>query len=255
MFHTLIYFNREKVITYKSLIEGKKAIDFKDATLVKDKGGKAIFPIMSGEMGTTSELKGEVLANYLLDCKEFEDILFGRDDYFDLLNDDVDGTTIPKSSIIRFSGTINIPEEFHMLELINKFKPLIVNSVQVNSTEEREVLGAFLGKDSTRVPLFIEPQDFFDEKLCFAKVNSNNFCYDFENLDDFENEEVTILAKIISRKTVNGNPIVVYDVLKDLFSMNRTLRRKLDILSSDPEIKNITLDENYIQLEVLAIYQ
>lgn len=254
MFRTLVYFNHKKVMEYKSLIERKKVIEFKNATVSTENGFKGAIAFFSGETGGKSELNGDILNNYLLDCEEFENALQERDDYFDLLNYDADTNTIPNSTIIRFTGTFNIPEEFHMLDMLNKFKPFLVNSIQANSTEESEALKSLLGKDSTKVPLFIETEDLFDGRICFSKVNSNNFCCDIESLDEFENEEVTVLAKIVSKKSVNGKSVIVFDVLKDLFSLNRALRRQFD-LQPDPNIKNITLDEDYVQLEVLAIYQ
>lgn len=254
MFRTLIYFNHKKIMDYKSVIEGKRVIEFRNAKVSTERGFKGTISFISGETGGKSELNGDVLNNYLLDCEEFENALQERDDYFDLLNYNADTSTLPNSTIVRFTGTFNIPEEFHMLDMLNKFKPLLMSSLPTNSAEEREILQSLLGKESKKVPLFIETNDLFNGRICFSKVNSNNFCCDIESLEEFENEEVTILAKIVSRKSVNGKPVIVFDVLKDLFSLSRSIRKQFD-LQQDPNIKNITLDEDYVQLEVLAIYQ
>lgn len=73
-------------------------------------------------------------------------------------------------------------------------------------------------------------------------------------LEDFEDEEVTIVAKVLTRKEVKNNPIIVFDVMKDLFSLNRAMRRQMD----DQEIEgieSIKSEEDMVTLEVLAIYQ
>ena len=254
MFRTLVYFNHKRVMEYKSLIERKRVIEFKNATVSTEKAIQGGVSLLSGQTGEKSELNGDVLNNFLLDCEEFESALQEREDYFDLLTDNADTTTIPNSTIIRFSGTFYIPEEFHTLDMLNKFKPLLMSSIQVNSDEEGQVLKSFFGKDSTKIPLLIEMDNLFQEKIGFSKVNSNNFCCDIESLDEFENEEVIILAKIVSRKNVNQHSVVVFDMLKDLFGVNRALRRQFE-LQPGTNIKNVTLDEDYLNLEILAIYQ
>ena len=70
-------------------------------------------------------------------------------------------------------------------------------------------------------------------------------------LEDFEDEEVTIVAKVLTRKEVKNKPVIVFDVMKDLFSLNRTIRRQMD----DKGIENIKSEEDMVTLEVLAIYQ
>ena len=85
MFRTLVYFNHKRVMEYKSLIERKRVIEFKNATVSTENAIKGAIPFLSGETGGKSELNGDVLDNYLLDCEEFENALQERDDYFDLL--------------------------------------------------------------------------------------------------------------------------------------------------------------------------
>lgn len=239
---------------YKSLIERKRAVEFKNITVSSENEIKGSISLLSGHTGEKSQLNGDIVDNFLLDCEEFENALLERDDYFDLLVNDADTSTIPNSTIVKFSGTFSIPEEFHIMDMINKFKPFLMNSVKINSKEEEEMLKTFSEKESTKVPLIIDMGNLFENRIGFSKVNSNNFCHDVESLDEFENEDITILAKVVSRKNVNGKSVVVYDVLKDLFSFSRAVRRQLEI-QEDPNIKNIELDEDYIVFEILAIYQ
>lgn len=254
MFRTLIYFDNKKITEYKSLIERKKAVAVKSVKISNEKVGKAHVSILSGGIAGKSELDGEILDNYLLDCEEFENLLIDRDDYYDFTDASFDIETVPRSSIIRFDCTFNIPSEFDILDLINQFKPMLVNSIDTKSDEESEMIRALLGKESTKIPIFIENEQDFSNRLGFAKINSNYLCCDINSLEDFENETVTIIAKYISKKDVNNTPVVIYDVMKDLFSMGRAIRRQLPSSQIDG-INNISISENFMTLEVLAIYQ
>lgn len=257
MFKTLIYFDSKKVMEYKSLIERKKAVKLKNVKFSNEKSGKAQIPILSGGVVGKSEMDGEILENHLLDCEEFEDLLENTEYYFDFLgpnSQDYDLDTIQKSSIIRFEGTFNVPKEFDMLHLINKFRPLLISSINTESNVEDELLKSFLGKESTKIPIFIENELDFRNRLGFAKINSNNLCCEIDDLEEFETEDVTIIAKIISRKDIKKESIVVFDVAKDLFSMGRAIRRQIGECGIEG-VENIAIDEDFITLEILAVYR
>ncbi|HAT4245798.1 hypothetical protein [Clostridium perfringens] len=257
MFRTLIYFDKKKITEYKSLIEKKKAVLLKKVKVSEEKAGNGKLLAFSGSISGKSEIDGEFLECNLLDCEEFENLLKEREahDYFDFTEGSYyDIETIPKSSIIRFNATFNIPPDFDILELINKFRPMLLDSINLDSKEESEMLKSLLGKESTKMPIFIENEQDFSNRLGFAKINSNHLCCDVEELDDFENEEVTIIAKLVSRKNISSEPIIVYDVMKDLFSISRAIRRQFS--SGEIEgIKNISIDESFVTLEILAIYR
>lgn len=141
-----------------------------------------------------------------------------------------------------------------MCDLINQFRPMLVNSINTESNEESEILKSLLGKESTKIPIFIESEQDFSKRLGFSKINSKNLCCDMDGLEDFENENVTVIAKLMSKKDINCEPVIVYDVLKDLFSMSRALRRQ--VLDKQIEgINNISIDENFMTLEILSVYQ
>lgn len=255
MFRTLVYFDDKKVAEYKSLIKGEKVVSFKNIKVSNKKTGKVDISILSGGASGSSEMDGEILNNYLLDCREFESLLKDMDDYFDFIqNPNFNIETITSSSIIRFNGTFERPSEFDMLDLINQFKPILMGSVDTDSAEEDQMLNLLLGKESTKVPIFIENDEEFSDRLGFSKINSNYLCCDMDSLDDFENEDVTIIAKIISKRDIIGEPVVVYDVMKDLFGMSRAIRRQFDNKPIEG-ISNISIDEDFMILEVLAIYQ
>lgn len=255
MFKNLIYFDSKKVAEYCAVLEGKKQVVIKNVKVSSGKSLSAKVPIISGGINGSNEMEGVILDNFILDCNEFEELLEskGTDNFFDLLEDECDSETIPRTSIIRFHGDFRIPSEFDMLDLINKFKPMLISSMNIQNAQEQEIFNNIFSKDSTKIPAFFECSNF-EERIGFAKLNSNNLCYEYEHIEDFENEEVTIVAKVLSRKNVTDKPIVVYDIMKDLFSLNRGLRRQMGEQEIEG-IKSIKSDENIIILEVLAIYQ
>lgn len=165
-------------------------------------------------------------------------------------NEEFDFETISRRAIIRFEGEFNILEEFEMMDLINDFKPMLTTQMGLENNEEEEIFNKVFGKDSTKIPVFFE-SDNFGSRVGFSKVNSNDLKYQLTELEDFEDEEVTIVAKVLTRKEVKNKPVIVFDVMKDLFSLNRTIRRQMD----DKGIENIKSEEDMVTLEVLAIYQ
>lgn len=236
-------------------MKGEKQIDFKNVKMNTGKSLKANVSVLSGGLNGSNEMEGEVIDNLILDCNEFEDLLGkeSENNYFDFIeSDEYDSETVPRTSIIRFEGSFNIPKEFDMMELINQFKPMLASNMELEISEE-EIFKAIFEKESTKVPVFIEC-DNFNERKGFAKINPYNLLYGLEDLEDFEEEDVTILAKVMSRKNVGNKPIVVFDVMKDLFSLNRALRRQMEEQEIEG-IENIKSDQNILVLEILAIYQ
>lgn len=256
MFKNLIYFDSNKVTEYTALLEGKKNIAIKNVKVRSGKTFGAKVPVLSTGLDESNEMEGEIVENLLLDCNQFEELLKNksRDNYFDFLEEQYDLETIPKTSIIRFEGEFRIPEEFDMMDLINQFKPMLASSMNLQDAQEEELFSKIFTKESTKIPSFVD-SDNFDNRIGFSKLNSNNLCYEFEHLEDYEGEEVTIIAKVISRKDIlNSKPVILFDIMKDLFSLSRGIRRQIGNEEIEG-IKSIESVKNIINLEVLAIYQ
>ena len=258
MFKNLIYFDSVKVAEYLAVLEGKKQVAFKNVKMKSDKSLDAKIPILSGKYSGSNEFEGEIVDNLILDCNEFEDVLKKKnhDNYFDFLEGEVqyDFETIPRTSIVRFEGKFNIPEEFDMMDLINQFKPMLSSSMNLKNPQEEELFKTLFQKESTKIPAFFESENL-TSRTGFSKLNSNNLFYEMEQIEDYENEDVTIIAKVLSKKNViNSEPIVVFDIMKDLLSLNRALRRQFGGDSIEG-VKNIEANEDLIYFEVLAIYQ
>lgn len=256
MFKNLIYFDSQKVAGYSALLKGERQVNIEKVRKNTSKSVRGRLPIASGNYDNVDEVEGEIVDNPIFDCNEFEELLEknSKDNYFDMTEDEeFDIETIPKTAIIRFEGKFNIPEEFDMMDLINDFKPMLTTQMDLENNEEEEIFNKIFGKESTKIPMFFD-SDNFDSRVGFSKLNSNNLKYQLTELEDFEDEEVTIVAKVLTRKEVKNNAVIVFDVMKDLFSLNRAMRRQMD----DQEIEgieNIKSEEDIVTLEVLAIYQ
>lgn len=257
MFKNLIYFDSNKVAEYTAVLEGQRKVKFKKAKVKTDKTFKADINILSAGKGGGSELEGELQDNLILDCNEFETLLEekGKDSFFDFIEGeyDYDTGTIPRSSIIRFDGEFKIPEEFDVMYLINEYKSILTSNMDLGTTEDEEIFNAIFGKESTKIPVSIN-SEYFENRIGFSKLGSNKLLYSLVDLEDFEEDEVTIIAKVLSRKNAKHKPVVVFDVLKDFLSLGRGIRRQLETQSIEG-LQNIESNKSVLNLEILAIYQ
>lgn len=251
MFKSLIYFDSSKVAQYSAVLEGKKKISPRSIKVISGNTSSDKLGIHSEERGERNEVEGELVDNIILDCNKFEELLEinGKENYFDLVSNDFNVDEIPKTSIIRFEGGFNIPQEFDMIDIISKFKH--INNYK--TPQEEAVFNSIFHPKETNVPVFVSCSNFNNQNG-FAKLKSKCLCLELEDIEDFEGEELTIIAKITSRKKIEGQPIVVFDVMKDSFSINRTLRRKLPTDKINV-LQNIYSDRDVIIFEILAIYQ
>lgn len=255
MFKNLLYFDVNKVALYKAVLEGKKHVAIKNVKISSSKSLGAKVSVLSGEIGGSNEFEGELVDNLLLDCNEFENLLEkrGGDYFFDLIEENYEVETITKSSIIRFQGILRIPNEFDTMDLITQFKPMLINSMQLGNPQEEEIFKNIFAKESTKIPLIIE-SEYLKDNLGFAKLSSTELIINFESLEDYEDEDLTFIAKISTRKKYNNVPIVVFDIMKDFFSISRGLRRQMGVTEIEG-IESIKVESNVIELEILAIYR
>lgn len=130
---------------------------------------------------------------------------------------------------------------------------MILISKQLLNPQEEEIFKSIFANESTKIPLLIEC-DFFGKNQGFAKLSSTELITKFDLLEDYEDEELTFIAKVNSRKKYDNTPIVVFDILKDLFSISRSLRRQMATTEVNG-IENIKVESDVIELEILGIYR
>lgn len=235
MFGNIVYYNKEKVDQYTALITGK--------------------PIQSTlDCADSSQ---ERVTNCLLECSQFEDLLQSRDDYIDF-SDSVQGISITDvriGSIIRTSGEVYIPEAFDMVHLIDKYKQPLLSTIRCKDNDERQLLNSVFGNTKTKVPLFCELSSECDYWLGIGKISQKNLLIEYEDLEDLEGALVTIVAKLESRKYHKDKPLQVFDIYKDFLGFNRSIRKQIQQSSStNDEFESIVVEEDYLGLEILAIY-
>ena len=75
---------------------------------------------------------------------------------------------------------------------------------------------------------------------------------EYEDLEEFEELEITIVARVTSTPLVGKNK-PFYDPLKDFMKLNRSLRRSIGERTEG--LYEIYADQDYKTIEVIAIYQ
>lgn len=231
MFGNILIFNRRKVAQYSALILGKSVVDF-----------------------TNSDKESTDSTNALLECSNFEKRLQKREDYVDFIGNphDISIQEVPISSIIRVSGEIYIPEEFDMIYLINEYKSLLLSSMDYKDTDEKELISTVFNNSKIKIPVFCELGSSCDYWMGIGKISHDDLLIDYNSLEDYEGTEVTILARLESRKYQKGKASQVYDIYKDFLGLNRALRKQ--IKTEDKTFEKIEVEEDYLGLELLAVY-
>ncbi len=232
MFGDMIYYNKNKIEQYSALIRGN-----------------------SIEKRSLKEEIDSKKDNYLLKCLEFEKLLQQRNDYIDYV--DVDQGILIKdvriSSIIRVSGEIYVPEQFDMVQLIHEYKSLILSEIDYKDKGEQEMLNTIFANSKMRIPIYCELGEVCDYWLGIGKAIPDNLLIEYNELEDYEGKEVTILAKVETRKYHKDKPLKVFDIYKDFLGLNRTLRKQI-VTNQKQEFESIDIEEDYLGLELLAIY-
>lgn len=251
MFGNVVYYDKKKIDEYKAVIKGQKNLEVAEYEVSNDKGVQVDLKAFGADAKASKTYTAKVQESLLYNCDEFEKLLSGREDYFDFTQlSGLDLTTMSRGVIIKFTGYIKIPEEFDLTQTIDRFKPMLVESL-VNDTmdkSEQEAMKVFFETSDAKIPVLID----FDEVLMCSKLISNNMLVKYEDMEEYEELEVTILARITSGIMVNAKKSF-YDPLKDFMTLNRTMRRSMD--GRTEGLYEIYADRDYRVIEILAIYQ
>lgn len=170
MFGKIIYYDKKTIEEYKGIINGRKPLNWR---IWGDKWPRVSFDFraVSADTKATKKYTAKVIESMLYDCAEFEKMLYGRDDYFDFTQSSkYDMSTVQRGCIIKLDSYLEIPEGFDIMQLIDRFKPLIMNSFDTEEMDQtgKEALKVFLGNaKATKIPLVIDN----DEYLLSSKIN------------------------------------------------------------------------------------
>jgi hypothetical protein len=224
VFENLIFFNKKKIDQYTAYMLGKK-------------------------------VEGNTQANYLLECEQFEKLLRERDDYIDFTsgNQEVRIKDVRISSIIKVIGEIYVPEQFDMIQLMDLYKPCFIKDVHAKEEEEQEILNLALKNAKMKIPIFCELGSECDYWMGIGKAEQENLQIHYEELEDYEGKDVTIIARLDSRRYYKDKPLVVFDIYKDFLGFNRELRKQVSSEMKE-EFEVVNVKEDYLGLELLAVY-
>lgn len=251
MFGNVIFFDAPKVNEYKAVLKETRNLKIEKVRISDDKGIDAKIPILSGKLKASQTYEASVEESMLFECNEFEKLLDGRDDYFDFTKSaDFDIKTMQRGFIIKFDGQIFIPEEFDLMQTIVQFQPMLMNSITKDmDTDVQEAFKAFMKTSDFSIPIITE----CDNYLLSAKINSKYLKVEYNQLEEYESADVTIISRITSNSTINKNK-PIFDPFKDFIRLNRTNRR---LMANDRTegLTEIFAEDDYRNIEILAIYQ
>ena len=232
MFGNLIYFNKSKIKQYATLMQGE-----------------------NNDIISSLDISSYDTSNYLLTCSQFEKLLRGRNDYYDYVDDTPEVTVkdVKTSSIIRVRGEIYVPEEFDMIHLVEEYKSIFIKAVKSKNEEEKDLIKTVFDSSKMKIPVYCELNSDCDYWLGICKAIPVNLLIDYQDIEDYEGTEFTILAKLEARKIFKDTPLIVYDFYKDFLGLNRALRKQIPLNKKVP-FENISVEEDYLSLEILAIY-
>lgn len=248
MFGKIIYFDKDTINEYTSIIKGEKPLEVEEYEISRGKGIALDWKAISVDATADKKYIAKVRNSQLFDCVEFEKLLEGRDDYFDFSeNSGFDLSTVQRGCIVKINGYAEIPENFDLMKLLDQFKGLFLGAID-SGDPSSEALRAVMGNASaTKIPIVIDTDDCL---LC-SKINQSNLSVEYGELEELDGEEVTILARI-SSGVINNN-IAFYDPLKDFMSLNRAMRKS--IKDRGKELAALTVERNYRRADILAIYR
>lgn len=250
MFGKLLYYDKETIDEFNTMIDGKNSVNIGNKEISKKKSlGLNASPIsISGDL--TETYSAFTSESMLLECRNFENKLLNRDDFYDLTESETyDISTIERGNIVKFDAFIEIPEEFDLYQLIDRFKPFLMNSIDTGVYDEgREFIGDVLGSANVKsIPLILDVENY----LLSSKINQEKLLVEYQDMEEYAEEEVTVLARIASG-TVQSNK-AYYDPLKDFLILNRAMRKSFG--DRGEELRELYLDREYRRIDILAIYR
>lgn len=251
MFGNVIYYDKNKIDEYRAVVKGQRNLQIDEYEVSNDKGVQIDLKAFGADVKANKTYKAKVQESLLYNCDEFEKNLIGRDDFFDFTqSEDYDLTTMNRGIIIKFDGYIKVPEEFDYTQTIDRFKPLLVASIVNESMDKSEqaAVKSFFDTKDTKIPVLID----LNEQLMCSKLISNNMLVKYEDMEEYEELEVTIIARIVSSGMIRAQK-AFYDPLKDFMALNRVMRRSIE--GRTEGLNEIYADKDYRTIEVLAIYQ
>ena len=172
------------------------------------------------------------------------------DDYFDcVLSSEYELCTIPAMKIFRICSGFTIPEAFDMINIVDRFKPMLLGQIQTKSFEEQEALKIILGKTSADIPIIID----YDDITISGKLNMKYLSEEYSTLEDYAEQDVYILCKVVG--IVRKAWVEIFDPLKDFIRLPRAARRSMTVSENTNGLESIVIEGPVLKVEIIAIYK
>lgn len=229
---------------------GQQSLKIKEYEISSDTSAKLNLRVIGGDLQGSKKYTAEVQESLLYNCENFEKMLDDREEYFDFTTEQFDIKTIGRGHIIKFNGNMMVPEEFDITQTIQRLKPYLMGAISSGTMDETEkmALEFFFESEDAKIPIITKCDDII---MC-SKLASSNLLITYEDLEEFEDLEITIVARVTSALLVDRNKSF-YDPLKDFMKLYRSLRRSMGERTEG--LYEIYADQDYKAIEVLLIYQ
>lgn len=252
MFRNFIYLDEDRLYSFRRQINGANSASPKSITQKKSAGVSAALGTLGMNGAIETNIDGEFEKDVSFDYDRFELSLAALEgeDYFDfVLNDGYDLTTIPAMKLFRICSGFEIPEEFDIVNLIERFKPFIMGQIETKSSSEQEILEAIIGTASADIPFVID----YDDVTISGKLNSRYLQEEYSNLEDYADQDVYILCKVVGM--ARKETVEIFDPLKDFIHLPRLMRHQMKNNSNSIGFEKIFINGPVLKVEVIAIYK
>ena len=245
-FRDYIYCDEEKIKSYigqiKEMNKTQVSSSYEKETSV-DGGINAV--IVKG--GTT--LSEKTCSNYNINSSDLENLVNWASNKNNAIN--YDGEILQdedKEKIIVLNGKITIPEMGENIEAVNAIaNNSALFEMMPISEEDKKTLSYF--KASDRIPILLELDSDYvfscSLKKEYLKLPNDDF---YDNIG----EEINIIGRI-ERVYNDEEEIEIFDLIKEVFKLNRTIRRQLP----KEKVKESTIYENgpLVKITPIIIYK
>ena len=252
MFRSFIYLDEDKLYTYKRQIEGANSAKPKSMTQKKSTGFSAGAKGMGVTGSTETSLNSEFEKDVSFDYDRFELLLQDLDgeDYFDCaVNDDYDLTTIPGMKIIRVYDSLNIPEEFDLINAFAQYKPMLIDRIEAKNAQDQQAIESIMNEATADIPVIIETDDI----IISSKLNEKYLLEELAMLEDYADHDVYMLCKVVG--VTRRDKVEIFDPLKDFVRLPRAMRRQIGSNGHPAGFEKIIVDGPVLKVEIIAIYK
>ena len=251
VFRSFIYLDEDKLYGYKRLLDGGYV---QPKSINKKKVKSAAAGISKSALSYTDEESSmiEYEKDPFWDYDRFElslSNLEGEDFYDFIVNEDMyDITSVQQMKIIKLGGNVEIPEEFDVFNLIESFKPLLIDQIEIKSDSDRNMLNSVLGDAKADIPVLLGS----GEVTVVGRLNTKWLLEDYTALEEYDEQKITALCKVIG--ITRQERVTIFNPLKDFIKLNRAMRRAGSFENGEG-FDPIIIDGPVVKVEIIALYK